>query len=147
MPTHSESRIVPFSARQLFDLVMDIEKYPEFLPWCIGARINSKSKNDLNADVIIGYKVFREVFSSRVHFTSPKEIEVEYLKGPMRHLHNKWVFRDLKENQCKVDFYVDFSLKTKMFESLVDQFFHIALVRMINAFELRAIEVYGAKKN
>ncbi|MCE9507012.1 MAG: type II toxin-antitoxin system RatA family toxin [Alphaproteobacteria bacterium] len=147
MPTHSESRIVPFSARQLFDLVMDIEKYPQFLPWCIGARINSKSKNDLNADVIIGYKVFREVFSSRVHFTSPKEIEVEYLKGPMRHLHNKWVFRDLKEGQCKVDFYVDFSLKTKMFESLVDQFFHIALVRMINAFELRAIEVYGAKKN
>jgi coenzyme Q-binding protein COQ10 len=147
MPTHSESRIVPFSARQLFDLVMDIEKYPQFLPWCIGARINSKSKNDLNADVIIGYKVFREVFSSRVHFTSPKEIEVEYLKGPMRHLHNKWVFRDLKENQCKVDFYVDFSLKTKMFESLVDQFFHMALVRMINAFELRAIEVYGAKKN
>jgi len=147
MPTHSESRIVPFSARQLFDLVMDIEKYPQFLPWCIGARINSSSKNDLNADVIIGYKIFREVFSSRVHFTSPKEIEVEYLKGPMRHLHNKWVFKDLKESQCQVDFYVDFSLQTRMFESLVDQFFHIALVRMINAFELRAIEIYGAKRN
>ncbi len=125
---------------------MDIEKYPEFLPWCIGARINSKSKNDLEADVLIGYKMFREKFSSRVHFTRPKEIEVEYLKGPMRHLHNKWVFKDLKESQCQVEFYVDFSLKTRLFESLVDQFFHKALVKMINAFEDRAMGVYGAKK-
>ena len=147
MPSHSEMRILPYSAEQLFSLVMDIEKYPEFLPWCTGARINSKSKNDLEADVLIGYKMFREKFSSRVHFTKPREIEVEYLKGPMRHLHNKWVFRDMKEGQCQVDFYVDFSLKTKLFESLVDQFFHKALVKMINAFEGRAIEIYGAKKN
>ena len=147
MPTHSETRILPYSAEQLFDLVMDIEKYPAFLPWCIGARINSKSKNDLEADVLIGYKMFREKFSSRVHFTKPKEIEVEYLKGPMRHLHNKWVLKDLKENQCQVDFYVDFSLKTKLFESLVDQFFHKALVKMINAFEGRAMDVYEAKKH
>lgn len=147
MPTHSEERILPYTAEQMFSLVMDIEKYPEFLPWCIGARINSKSKNDLDADVLIGYKMFREKFSSRVHFTRPKEIEVEYLKGPMRHLHNKWVFKDLKDSQCQIDFYVDFSLKTKLFESLVDQFFHKALVRMVNAFEGRALEVYGAKKH
>jgi coenzyme Q-binding protein COQ10 len=147
MPSHSESRIVPYSAEQLFDLVMDIEKYPEFLPWCLGARINSKSKNKVEADVIVGYKMFREKFSSRVRFTRPKEIEVEYLQGPMRHLHNKWAFKDLKENQCRVDFYVDFSLKTKLFESLVDQFFHKALMKMINAFELRAMEIYGAKKH
>ena len=146
MPSHSEMRILPYSAEQLFSLVMDIEKYPEFLPWCTGARINSKSKNDLEADVLIGYKMFREKFSSRVHFTKPREIEVEYLKGPMRHLHNKWVFRDMKEGQCQVDFYVDFSLKTKLFESLVDQFFHKALVKMINAFEGRAMEIYGAKE-
>ncbi len=147
MPTYSESRIVQYSAVQLFNLVMDIEKYPEFLPWCLGARVNSSSKNALDADVMIGYKMFREKFSSRVRFTSPKEIEVEYLQGPMRHLHNKWVFRALKESQCQVDFYVDFSLKTRLFESLVDQFFHKALVKMINAFELRAIELYGAKRH
>jgi coenzyme Q-binding protein COQ10 len=147
MPTHSETRILPYSAEQMFALVMDIEKYPEFLPWCMGARINSKSKNDLEADVLIGYKMFREKFSSRVHFTRPKEIEVEYLKGPMRHLHNKWVFRDMKDSQCQIDFYVDFSLKTKLFESLVDQFFQKALMRMINAFEGRAMEVYGARKH
>ena len=146
MPTHSESRILPYSAEQLFELVMDIEKYPEFLPWCLGARINSRSKNGIEADVIIGYKVFREKFSSRVHYIRGKEIEVEYLKGPMRHLHNKWVFKDLKANQSQVDFYVDFSLRTKLLENLVDQFFHKALVRMVNAFELRSIELYGAKK-
>lgn len=147
MPTHSESRIVPYSSEQLFDLVMDIEKYPEFLPWCLGARINRSAKNDLDADVVIGYKIFREKFSSRVHFTKPKSVEVEYLKGPMRHLHNKWTFKDMKANQCRVDFYVDFSLKTRLMEGLVDQFFQRALVKMINAFELRAMEIYGAKKH
>jgi len=146
MPSHSESRVLPYSSLQLFDLVMDIEKYPEFLPWCIGARINSRSKNDMEADVLVGYKMFREKFSSRVHFTRPGEIEVEYLKGPMRHLHNKWLFQDIKPGQCKVDFYVDFSLKAKLLESFVDQFFQKALVKMIDAFERRAAAVYGAKK-
>jgi coenzyme Q-binding protein COQ10 len=146
MPTYQESRIVPYTSEQLYALVMDIEKYPEFLPWCLGARINAQSKTHLSADVIVGYKVFREQFSSRVHFTQDKEIDVEYLKGPMRHLHNKWAFKDVKSGQCKVDFYVDFSLKTKLFESIVDQFFHKALVRMITSFETRAIDLYGEKK-
>ncbi len=145
MPSHSETRILPYTSQQMFDLVMDIGKYPEFLPWCIGARINSQSKNNLEADVLIGYKMFRESFSSRVHFTNPKEIEVEYLKGPMRHLHNTWIFKDLQAGRCQVDFYVDFSLKAKLLESLVDQFFQKALMKMINAFDDRAVEIYGTK--
>ena len=145
MPAHSESRIVPYSSAQLFDLVLNIERYAEFLPWCLGARINGRSKNDLEADVIIGYKIFRERFSSRVHFIRPKQIEVEYLQGPLRHLHNRWAFRDLKEQQCQIDFYVDFSLRNKLLENLIEQFFHRALVKMIHAFELRAAEVYGAR--
>jgi coenzyme Q-binding protein COQ10 len=147
MPSHQEKRIVPYSSEQLFDLVMDIEKYPEFLPWCQAARINEQGKNSLSADVVIGYKMFREKFSSRVHYKRPKEIEVEYLKGPMRHLHNKWVFRDIRGGQCEVDFYVDFSLTSKIFEKIVDQFFQRALVKMINAFEVRALELYGGKKH
>ncbi|MFN7113271.1 MAG: type II toxin-antitoxin system RatA family toxin [Alphaproteobacteria bacterium] len=143
MPSHQEKRILPYSAEQLFDLVMDIEKYPEFLPWCIGARINTRDKNEVKADVIVGYKMFRERFSSRVHFIRPNAIEVEYLKGPMRHLQNKWVFTNMRAGQCEVDFYVDFSLESKLFEKLVDQFFHKALVKMINAFETRAIQLYG----
>ncbi len=143
MPSHKETRILPYTAEQLFGLVMDIEKYPEFLPWCLAARVNTRKSNYLEADVIVGYKMFREVFSSRVHMIRPNAIEVEYLKGPMRHLHNKWVFTDLKSHRCEVDFFVDFSLKTKLFESLVDQFFHKALVRMITAFEERAKNLYN----
>lgn len=145
MPSHEEKRVLPYTSEQLFDLVMDIEKYPQFLPWCLAARINSRAKNDLSADVIVGYGPFRERFSSRVHFTRPKEIEVDYLNGPMSQLQNKWIFRDLKGGQCEVDFFIDFSLKTKLFEKIVDQFFHRALVKMINAFEVRAAELYGKK--
>lgn len=142
MPSHRETRILPYTAEQLFDLVMDIEKYPEFLPWCVAARINTRKKDNLDADVIIGYKMFREKFSSRVHFSRPHAIEVEYRQGPMRHLHNKWVFKNIKSGKCEVDFYVDFSMKTKLFETLVDQFFHLAFTRMVNAFEKRAEKVY-----
>ena len=142
MPSHKETRILPYTAEQLFDLVIDIEKYPQFLPWCLGARINTRKGHYLEADVIVGYKMFREVFSSRVHMIRPNAIEVEYLKGPMRHLHNKWVFTDLGKDRCEVDFYVDFSLSSKLFESLVDQFFHKALVKMIEAFEQRANALY-----
>jgi coenzyme Q-binding protein COQ10 len=143
MPSHQEKRVLPYTSEQLFDLVMDIEKYPEFLPWCLGARINEQSKSDLSADVIVGYKMFRETFSSRVHFKKPKEIEVEYLKGPMRHLHNKWTFKDVRGGKCEVDFYVDFSLSARIFESIVNQFFNVALARMIDAFEKRAKDIYG----
>ena len=144
MPAHDEKRVLPYTSAQLFDLVMDIEKYPEFLPWCLAARVNEKRKNDLSADVIVGYGVFREKFSSRVHFTRATSIEVDYLQGPMRQLQNKWTFRDVKGG-CEVDFYIDFSLKSKLFEKLVDQFFHRALVKMINAFEARAQQLYGKK--
>lgn len=142
MPSHSETRILPYTAAQLFNLVMDIEKYPEFLPWCLGARINDRKKNDLTADVLIGYQLYKERFSSRVYFVRPKSIEVEYLKGPMKHLTNSWKFRDLPKGRCEVDFHVDFSLDNKLLEALVDQFFHRALVKMVNAFEARAADLY-----
>jgi len=146
MNSHFETRIVPYSAKQLFDMVLDIEEYPEFLPWCMGARINKVLKNNLEADVIIGYRFFREEFSSRVFFKESKKIEVEYLKGPMRHLQNKWEFKDLREGQCQVDFYVEFSMKSKFFEAIIEQFFQIALVKMIDSFEKRAFEIYGASE-
>jgi coenzyme Q-binding protein COQ10 len=146
MPSHTETRILPYSAEQLFDLVMDIEKYPEFLPWCLGARVNARTQETVDADVIIGYKMFRETFSSRVHAARSKRIEVEYMQGPMRHLHNRWVFKEKKPGQCQVEFYVDFSMKTRFFGTLIDQFFHHVLVRMVDAFEARAAQLYGRKK-
>lgn len=143
MPSHAEKRVLPYSATQLFDLVLDIEKYPEFLPWCLGARVNSRGARDLEADVLVGYKMFREKFSSRVHFTRAHDIEVEYLKGPMRHLHNAWIFTDVKGG-CRVEFEVDFTLQSRLLEGFVTQFFDKALARMIDAFEARAQEIYGA---
>jgi coenzyme Q-binding protein COQ10 len=145
MPSHSETRVLPYTAEQLFDLVMDIEKYPEFLPWCLAARVKSKAKDAVEADVIIGYKMFREKFSSRVRCVRPKSIEVEYVQGPMAYLHNKWTFKDIGAKGCRVGFEVDFTMKTRLFESLVDQFFHRALVKMINAFETRARTLYGGE--
>lgn len=147
MPSHAEKRILPYSSEQLFDLVMDIDKYPEFLPWCLAARVNERKRNELGADVIVGYGPFREKFTSRVRFKRPKEIEVDYLQGPLRQLQNKWTFRDMRGGQCEVDFFIDFALKSKLFEKLVDQFFHRALVKMINAFEARALQLYGGKKH
>lgn len=143
MPSHREKRILPYSADQLFSLVMDIERYPEFLPWCVGARINERKRDNLSADVVVGYKMLREKFSSRVHFSQGKSIDVAYLKGPMRHLHNTWKFKDAGDGRCEVDFYVDFTLKTRFLEKLVDQFFQRALVKMIDAFEQRARTLYG----
>ena len=145
MPTHSESRVVPYSAAQLFDLVIDVEKYPDFLPWCLSARIRNSSKNNFDADMTIGYKVFRETFSSHVNFTRSKKIEINYLKGAMRHLHTKWAFKDVKDGQCRIDFYIDFSLKTRLFDKLINQFFHKALATMVNAFEHRALALYGSR--
>ncbi len=142
MPAHSERRILPYTAEQMFDLVLDIDKYPQFLPWCLAARINKRSASTLEADVLIGYKLYKEKFSSRVRFVRSSEIEVEYLKGPMRHLHNKWEFKEMKKG-CQVDFYVDFSLKSKLLEDIVDQFFQKALAKMIDAFEARAANLYG----
>lgn len=147
MPSHAEKRILPYSSEQLFDLVMDIDKYPEFLPWCLAARVNERKRNELGADVIVGYGPFREKFTSRVRFKRPKEIEVDYLQGPLTQLQNKWTFRDMRGGQCEVDFFIDFALKSKLFEKLVDQFFHRALVKMINAFEARALKLYGGKKH
>jgi coenzyme Q-binding protein COQ10 len=142
MPSHSETRVLPYTPEQLFDLVMDIEAYPRFLPWCTAARIHTRAKNALEADVVIGYGPLSERFSSRVHYTRPKEIEVEYMKGPMRNLHNKWRFKKAKGG-CEVDFEVEFTMKSRLFGVLVDQFFHRVLARMIDAFEKRAEALYG----
>ncbi len=145
MPTHSETRILSYTADQLFSLVMDMKKYPEFLPWCLDVHIKKITANNVESDITIGYKFFRENFSSRAHFESPKEIKIEYLKGPMRHLTNEWKFKNLEDRRCEVQFYVDFSLRSRFFNILIEQFFDLALKRMIHAFEARAEEVYGPK--
>jgi len=143
MPTHAEKRVVPHPPEQLFDLVVDIERYPEFLPWCIGARIKRREGQVLFADLIIGYKMIRERFTSRVDPQRDKlRIDVTYTDGPFRYLNNHWVFEPHPEG-CLLDFYVDFEFKNRMLQGVMGLFFNEAVRRMVQAFETRADDLYG----
>ena len=108
MPTHAEKRHLPYSDRQMFDLVANIECYPEFLPWCVGTRIKTRDEEMIVADMVIGYKMFREKFTSRVKLSTPDRIDVIYEDGPFRYLNNHWIFLPQEDGSCVVDFYVDF---------------------------------------
>ena len=129
----------------MFDLVADIEKYPEFLPWCIDARIWKREGNVIHADLIIGYKLFRERFTSKVTLEKPGHIHVEYLKGPLKHLSNHWRFLPANPDSCVIDFFVDFEFKNPVFQKVMGVFFNEAVKRMVSAFEARARKLYAAK--
>lgn len=143
MPTHAETRILPYTQEQLFDLVAAVDKYPEFLPWCLASRITKREGDVFYADLIIGYKMVREKFGSRVTTKRPDHIHVEYLSGPMKHLSNHWKFKRLKDGSCEIDFYVDFEFKNPVFQKLMGLFFNEAVRRMVSAFEDRANALYG----
>lgn len=142
MLQHHETRILPYSAAQLFDLVIDIEKYPEFLPWVIGLRVKDRTDHMIKADLAVGYKIYSEKFTSRVTFNRPHSIHVDYIKGPLKHLTNDWRFVDLPDGRCEVTFHVDFEFQSSMFQALAAQFFDAALSKMTTAFEKRAAETY-----
>lgn len=145
MPTHAERRSLPYTPEQIFDLVAGVERYPEFLPWCIASRITRREEGGVfYADLIIGYKMIREQFSSRVTTSRPHQVKVEYMKGPMRHLNNIWTFERNPDGSCTIDFFVDFEFKNPLLQKLITAFFHEAVKRMVGAFEARAVQLYGA---
>ena len=152
MPAHTIKRRVSYSARQLFDLVADVECYPEFLPWCKKSRIIRRQDNEIIVEVAIGYKILSESFVSRDILTPPDEtgvarIDVEYCDGPFRHLHNSWVFTpDAGPNgeaHCVVDFDIDFEFRSPLFRRMMGALFHEAVRRMVDCFERRARDIYG----
>jgi len=128
----------------MFALVADIARYPDFLPWVIALRIRSESEEEAVADMIVGFKGLRESFSCRVHKRRPSDVSVSYIDGPMRNLSNEWHFEPVEGGGCRVDFMVDFSFRSRVFETLAGQMFDKALRKMIAAFEARADELYGA---
>ena len=144
MPTHAEKRFLPYSPTQLFDLVADIEKYPEFLPWCRAARIRRRDGDVLIGDLVIGFKMVKERFTSRVTLERPGQITVEYTHGPLRYLNNHWVFEPHPDG-CIVDFYIDFEFNSKVLQKLIGVLFNEAVQRLVNGFESRANELYGAE--
>jgi coenzyme Q-binding protein COQ10 len=143
MPTHAERRHLPYRADQLFDLVADVERYPEFLPWCTGARIRERKDNVIVADLLIGFRMVRERFTSTVTLGRPGRIDVAYSEGPFKYLENHWTFEPQPDGSCVIDFYVDFEFRSKMLQRLIGVLFNEAVRRMVGAFEGRAKQLYG----
>lgn len=147
MPTHSETKSLPHTAQQMYDLVADVSRYPEFLPWCAAARIRSVTPGDgcqvMDADLVISFKVFRERFGSRVTlFPEIMKIDTEYLDGPFKYMKSDWVFRDAPGG-CEVDFHVDFEFKNAILQGIIGVVFDQAMHRIVRAFEERADALYG----
>lgn len=144
MSTHAEQRILPYKPEQMFDLVAAVDRYPEFLPWCTGARIRSREGNLVVADLVIGFRMFRERFTSKVELHRPHGIDVVYSEGPFRHLENHWKFLPHGEGGCLIDFYVDFEFRSRLLQTTIGLLFNEAVHRMVRAFEGRAVTLYGA---
>ncbi|SDE64985.1 coenzyme Q-binding protein COQ10 [Paracoccus isoporae] len=149
MPHRSETRKLPYAARQIYDLVADVERYPEFLPWNSAARIRSRAPGPdgsevIEADLVISFKVFRERFGSRVTlWPDDLKIDTEYLDGPFRYLRSGWSFRDLEAGGCEVDFFVDFEFRNAILARLIGVVFDEAMSRIVRGFEDRARALYG----
>ncbi|MHA6262001.1 type II toxin-antitoxin system RatA family toxin [Arenibacterium sp. CAU 1754] len=149
MPTHSETRHLPYTAQQMYDLVADVAKYPEFLPWCAAARIRKTyaqgTAEVMEADLVISFKVFRERFGSRVTLHPDiMRIDTEYLDGPFKYLKSNWQFADAGEG-CDVSFFVDFEFKNAILQKVIGLVFNEAMQRIVRAFEDRANALYARR--
>jgi coenzyme Q-binding protein COQ10 len=151
MPEVTRSALLPYSAVQVYELVADVERYPEFLPWCTAARIRARRPQPdgtevIEADLVISFKVFRERYGSRVTLNPAKNrIDVAYLEGPFRYLNNHWHFIPQGEKACDVDFFVDFEFRSKALQAIIGVVFNEAMHRIVRAFQKRAEALYGAK--
>ena len=146
MPSHSEKRILPYSAEQMYNLVADVASYPKFLPWTAAARIRStrpiEGGTEISADLVISFKVFREKFTSKVSlFEDIRRIDTEYLDGPFKHLQSRWEFEDV-DGGCEVKFWVDFEFRNRVLQGAAGMFFNEAMLRIVRAFETRASKLY-----
>jgi len=143
MPTHAEQRILPYRPEQLFALVADVERYPDFLPWCVASRIRRREGEVFFADLVIGFKMVRERFTSKVTLTRPDRIDVTYTEGPFRYLNNHWIFKPTADGGTEIDFFVDFEFRSKLLQTLIGALFNEAVRLMVGAFEKRARQLYG----
>ncbi|MFN3644598.1 MAG: type II toxin-antitoxin system RatA family toxin [Gemmobacter sp.] len=150
MPTHRETKRLPWSAAEMYALVADVERYPEFLPWCAAARVRTRrpvgdGAELMEADLVISFKVFREKFGSRVIlWPERRRIETEYIDGPFRHMRSTWDFRDLDGGGCEVEFFVDFEFRNAILQGIVGIVFNEAMQRIVRAFEARAAALHRA---
>ncbi len=147
MPSLHQVRQLPWSAEQMFDLVADVARYGEFLPWVVATRVRSDSESEMIADMLVGFSAIREKFTSRVEKRRAEEIRVHYVDGPLKDLDNVWTFRATGPQQCEIDFKVEFSFRNMLFEKLASQYFDKAFRKMVAAFEARALVLYGSSSS
>jgi len=150
MPELSTTRRVQHAAAEMFDLVADVEHYPEFVPLCqslkVRKRIKENSKDVIVADMTVAYKLIRQTFTSRVTLDRPNlQILVEYLEGPFRRLNNTWKFRPVETRVCDVDFFIAYEFQSRTLGMLMGAMFDTAFRRFAGAFERRADQVYGTR--
>jgi coenzyme Q-binding protein COQ10 len=149
MPKFSSKRQVRHTASQMFDLVADVERYPEFVPLCHSLKIRQRTPQPdgteiVIADMMVSFKLVRESFTSRVTLDRPNlKILVEYLKGPFSNLENRWTFEPRSDTECDVEFYLAYEFKSRMLALLMGAMFETAFARFAAAFEKRADAVYG----
>ena len=139
---HRETRLFRYTPAQVFDIVADVQRYPEFLPWCVGARVVARDRDTFDAEVLVGFRFIRERYSSRVKLSRPDTIDVTYTSGPFRHLVNTWNFKAAPDG-CQVDFFIEFEFRSPMLQRLIGALFHEAVRKMVAAFETRARQLYG----
>jgi coenzyme Q-binding protein COQ10 len=142
--TYAERRPVPYSPEQMYGLVADVERYPEFLPWCLAAKVRQREGSVIYADLVIGFRMVRERFTSRVALQAGHRIDVSYAEGPFRYLENHWIFEPAPGGGCIIDFHVDFEFRNRMLQKIITVLFNEAVRRMVAAFEGRARALYGA---
>ena len=144
MPRHKETRRLPYTPEQMFDLVADVGRYGEFLPWVAAVRVTSDGPTEMVADLVVGFKALKERFTSRVSKDRPGRIHVDYVDGPLKYLKNDWTFQPDGDGGCLVGFNVDFEFKSRIFEMVAGQMFSLAINKMVSAFEARAEKLYGS---
>ena len=145
MTVHSEKRVISHSPEDLYKLVADVRAYPQFLPWCLASRIRRETPHELTADLIIGFNMFREHFTSHVELDPEAlKINVAYAEGPFKYLTNQWIFHEHPDG-CEIEFYVDFEFNSRLLQSVIEALFTEAVKRMVRAFEARADTLYSNK--
>jgi coenzyme Q-binding protein COQ10 len=159
MSTYAEKRFLPYTPAQLFELVAEVDRYPEFLPWCRAVRIRSSEKAKgrpdktvIVADLVIGFRMIRERYTSRVNLQPPERIDVTSVEGPFRYLDTNWTFEPVAPSAehprggTMLTFRIRFELRSKLLQSLLGMLFNDAARRMVAAFESRARQLYRVRR-
>lgn len=150
MPAHAEQQHMPYTSRQLFDMVADVERYPDFLPWCRAARVFDRKEGEFMGELVIVFHHLTERYTSRVVLQPPATaadagaIDVTMVKGPFEYLVNRWRFTPKGEG-CEVDFFLDFKFRSRILDKMIGGVFGKATAKMVSAFTQRAHQLYGVK--